>query len=134
MKKLYGFGYQGKNLMDLKAQLEDIDATLIDVRYRPFSKNPTWRKVNLQKSLGARYKHVEALGNVNYKGGGILLADEERGIQAVLAELQSRSVVLMCVCPDAFTCHRALIADLLEARGVQVEELCPEPQTSLDLW
>ena len=54
------------------------------------------------------YYHIPALGNVNYRGGPIVIADYAAG-KHVIEDLRSRArtVVLLCVCADVQTCHPA---------------------------
>jgi hypothetical protein len=82
----------------------------------------------LSQLLGARYQHVQGLGNRNYKSGSpIALADYEAG-KAVIAELLAtgQSVILLCVCIDVATCHRRTAAEQLAADlGETITHLMP---------
>lgn len=123
MKTAYHFGYTGHKPEELHRAITELGALLIDIRYRPFSRNPAWNKGRLQQLFGADYLHLEAWGNVNYRGGPIQIAAFANGLDAVLRELESRPVVLMCVCKNAATCHRSVVADELSKMGVEIEEL-----------
>lgn len=122
MTRAYHFGYLSGLPPDALADfLERADAVLVDVRYTPLARDPTWRKTALATRLGARYVWLQDLGNINYKNGGpIVLKDVEAGLRALRHRLTTHSVVVMCACASLPTCHRALIAQRLEADGVQV--------------
>jgi uncharacterized protein (DUF488 family) len=123
--KCFTFGYQGKSVEALKRQLQTHGALLIDIRCSPFSKSRSWGHNELRAALGDDYLWLPDLGNLNYKGGPIRIANMEKGCKTVLDLLQRRSVVLMCVCPKIENCHRNRVAGELEAieQGLIIEEL-----------
>jgi len=124
MHTLYTAGYTGLKPDQLKATAERLGAVVADIRFRPFSRNPAWSKVNAEKVLGARYVWVKGLGNKNYKGGPIAFDDLESGISLVGTLLETQPVILLCVCPDVETCHRKTAAEkLAEAIGCEVKHL-----------
>jgi uncharacterized protein (DUF488 family) len=124
MHILYTAGYTGLRPNELKATAERLGAVVADIRFRPFSRNPAWSKVNVSKALGDRYHHVQALGNRNYKSGPIDLIDVEAGISLVGTLLEKQPVILLCVCPNVETCHRKTAAEkLAEALGCEVKHL-----------
>jgi hypothetical protein len=98
-----------------------------------------YRQKTLQDALGARYVHVPALGNANYKGGGpIAIVDLPGGTEAVRALLAHYpAVVLMCVCSDLEWCHRLPVATALgEVLGCAVEHVrlgAEGPQLTLEV-
>lgn len=118
MSELYHFGYSGQDVHALKAWLEAHDGRLIDIRMKPSARDPRWRQAYLAKHLGPHYRHVPALGNVNFRGGPIELADPEAGLAALRAWLQDgQTLVVMCICRDYQVCHRRTVAEVLEAAG-----------------
>lgn len=121
---LYTLGYSGWKLVDLKRQVEELDAILADCRHSPTSRHPQWSKKQMSAFFGERYLHIPQFGNLNYKtGGAIVLADYEGGKQIVIEHLtQGHSLILMCVCENVATCHRLTVAEKLEA------DLGPEAQ------
>ena len=124
MKRILTLGYTGLTLPALQAWLDQHDALLVDVRHKPFSRAAEWRQKALQRALGTRYRHVPELGNLNYRGGPIKLADQAEGVQIVSALLQENSVVLLCVCADYARCHRTAAANAIsKAVGARVEHL-----------
>lgn len=127
MKKAHHFGYEGQKPEALHQAVTELGALLIDIRYRPFSRNAVWNKKNLQELFGDNYLHLEAWGNINYRGGPIEIADFDKGLKVVLHELENRPVVLMCVCREFERCHRSVLADKLHRQGVEVERLLPSP-------
>jgi uncharacterized protein (DUF488 family) len=125
---LYTIGYSGWTPQAIQAEAQDRNAVVCDIRYSPTSRHPQWRKHQLAQLLGARYQHVQALGNRNYKSGGpIALADYEVGKQ-VIAEILAtgQSVILMCACKDVATCHRRTAAEQLATDlGETITHLVP---------
>jgi uncharacterized protein (DUF488 family) len=125
---LYTLGYSGWTPQDIQTEAQARNAVVCDIRYSPASRHPQWSKRQLSQLLGARYHHVQALGNRNYKNGGpIELADYEAGKQAIAEILATgRSVILMCACKDVATCHRRTAAEQLAADlGVPITHLVP---------
>lgn len=120
-QKIYTAGYSGKSLDWLEQKSSELGALVIDVRYSPNSRNPTWRESHLRNKLGTRYSHVKALGNKNYRGTTIQLADWDAGLKII--EYINQPVILLCVCEDPTVCHRTEIALKLTAMGYEVEEL-----------
>jgi uncharacterized protein (DUF488 family) len=119
----YTTGYAGQRPEDLLVLAELLEATVIDIRYAARSMRPQWRRQALAGLLGDRYRHVRTLGNVNYRepAAGIVIADPEAGLADVLSE--RRAVILLCGCGEAETCHRRVVARLLEGRGLTAEEI-----------
>lgn len=123
-------GYSGLDVDSLVSYAKEINAVVVDTRYRPYSRNPTWRKGNLIAQFRTgnghqRYMHISDLGNLNYKGGPIAISDPEAGLPKVKALLDAGfRVILMCVCRDPERCHRSVVADMLvEEYGVTVRHL-----------
>jgi uncharacterized protein (DUF488 family) len=124
MHILYTAGYTGLGPDQLKATAERLGAVVADIRYRPFSRNPAWSRVNVSKTLGERYVWINALGNRNYKGGPIVLDNVAVGIGLVGTLLVKQPVILLCVCPNVERCHRKTAAEkLAEALGCEVKHL-----------
>lgn len=120
---VYTTGYQGTRLDDLEAFLREQDADLFDIRFKPWSPNPTYSMTALQERFGDRYRHVSALGNRLYKTNSIELVDYAAGVKQIQAN--PRPVVLLCACADAATCHRTFIGKALIEQGFIVTELRP---------
>lgn len=121
VKTVYTFGYQGQQPYQLLQALERMGAVLFDIRYSARSRIHCWNGDVLAKTFGERYRYVPELGNINYRGGPIQIANLEKGIEKVL--LEERPVVLMCVCSDYGTCHRRVVAEALQTRGIETKEL-----------
>jgi uncharacterized protein (DUF488 family) len=113
--RLYTVGYATWTLDALTRQIEELNALLLDIRYSPFSRQPQWRKRNLVAHFGERYVHVQALGNVNYKGGQMLISDYDAGKRLVQSFLAASNAILMCACARVAQCHRLYVATRLEA-------------------
>jgi uncharacterized protein (DUF488 family) len=100
---------------------------LVDIRYSPRSRwFPQWSQKALQATWGDRYRHVKALGNVNYRlvGAPIQLADADAGIAWAVQALQAGySLILLCACKDYERCHRKTVKKLIEdALAAQAQE------------
>jgi len=125
---LYTLGYSGWTPQAIQETAQAHNAVVCDIRYSPASRHPQWSKRQLAQLLGARYQHVQALDNRNYKSGGpIELADYDAGKQAIADVLATgQSVILMCACKDVATCHRRMAAEQLAADlGVPITHLMP---------
>ena len=113
---LYTFGYRGRRIEDLDADVERLRACVVDVRYSPFGRDHTWTRPGLQARYGPRYVWIREFGNKNYRGGPIELLDEERGARrlgAVIAD--GTPAILLCACATPAECHRTVIAEKLRA-------------------
>jgi uncharacterized protein (DUF488 family) len=122
---IYTFGYSGRQVSELLALCDQVDGCVVDVRYSPRSRNPTWTRKRLQEALGDRYAWFRGFGNLNYRsGGGIVLAGFEGACDELHPLLATRrSPILLCACTDAALCHRTVVARLLKQRlGVPVAE------------
>jgi hypothetical protein len=104
---------------------------LIDTRFSSKSWRGEWREKALREKYGKRYRWAGAyLGNVNFEGGQIALADPETGIQGLRRYLdEGYDLLLLCQCPDYHTCHRKVIVDLL-LQQIPVEVIQPELATT----
>lgn len=92
---------------------------LIDIRLSPWSRwRPAWNTNALASRFGNRYIWAKRLGNVNYKDRerGIQLAEgHEEAIQKAVNLLQrGYSLVLLCACKHEETCHRRVVAALIQ--------------------
>lgn len=124
---LYTLGYSGWSPAELAATVERLSATLWDIRMSPWSKSPQWQGHALRKLLGARYAHMQALGNLNYKTGGpIDLSDPSAAEEPARRALERGPLILLCGCAEVTRCHRYEAAVwLVAALGVKVEHLAP---------
>ena len=114
MRTIYTVGYSTITPQKLKGLVESTDSYLVDTRLVPYSKfNPAWRKDDLRKLIGKnRYAWLgETLGNLNYKGGNIQIADIETGLNHLERALKLKNVILLCGCKDVTKCHRLVIAE-----------------------
>jgi uncharacterized protein (DUF488 family) len=118
---LYTIGYSGRSLDDIAHLLQIDAALLVDVRYTPASRwRPKFRTHHLATHCGARYVWCQALGNRNYKGGPIQLADYPAGLAQVRTLLETHAaLVLMCIGSEVETCHRTMAAAQL-SQALQV--------------
>jgi len=124
-RQVYTLGYSGRKLHEIEAFVEEKQAILFDIRYSPRSRNPTWNEGNLRKTFGARYKHIRALGNANYRGNSVRIENFDAGLRAITQS--GRPVILMCACKEYEHCHRSVVADRLRELGFSVSELDARP-------
>ena len=127
MPKLFTIGYQdGCTPADLAGYLALFGAVVCDIRFTPWSQNPTWRREALQLRLGADYVYCHALGNKNHRERNqpIVLFAPEAGLRQLAPILAQRPVILLCACREVTQCHRRVAAEFLAAQlGVAVEHL-----------
>jgi hypothetical protein len=110
MNKLYTIGYHAlRGVYALLDQAVPLDATIIDIRMKPWSQRSDWTQESLLKRLvdlqfggiKCRYTHIQELGNVNYNRPGypIQLLHEEYGIARLEEQLKFKPAILLCQCP-----------------------------------
>ena len=121
-KTVYTAGYQGRTPDELQRIAERLDATVIDIRFAPFSRNPVWARDGLRNVLGNRYRHVHDLGNRNYRDTSlpIEILNLESGAQQIQND-RRQSVILLCVCKHFHTCHRKVVVDSLNIKSQELE-------------
>ena len=121
---LFSYGYGGGSVNDLRLYAEALDATVVDTRISPRSRNPDWRKSNLEQKLGSRYVHEKSCGNKNYKGGPVRILDSGDCVNSLVDRLDDGPVILLCYCPEPRKCHRSKVARMVrEATGDMVYHL-----------
>lgn len=122
MHTLYDLGYNDLREAGLLAEITaKLGAVVFDIRHAPTSRNAQWRKAALENRLGAAYRHIAALGNLNYKGGLVAIVDLIAGLEEIEHALKEHPVILMCACWDREICHRRVVAEAFTQRsGVQV--------------
>jgi uncharacterized protein (DUF488 family) len=124
--KVYTFGYEGKKIKELDAEVNRLGATIVDVRYAPYGRNKDFNRPELQRRYGAKYVWIQELGNKNYKTGGKTeFVDAGLGARR-LGSITSDGtpVILLCVCKNPETCHRNDLAKKLnEECGWEVHHL-----------
>lgn len=115
-RPLYDIAYQSmKDAETLARAIRKMGAVLVDVRYKPSSRDHQWRKPYLVRLLGKQYRHMKSLGNRNYKSGPIRLDEPEMGVYDLLKVLEQVPVVIMCACWRRETCHRVKVIEIMEA-------------------
>ena len=119
--KLFPFGYAvPDSAQTLETLMSDAKTLLIDTRYKPYcSWSNEWKQEFLRDKYKQRYRFAgTVLGNMNYKGGFIQIANPDVGIHGLLMYLQEGyNLVVMCGCKRYKDdegnpiCHRAEICD-----------------------
>jgi len=122
-EKVYTAGYTSHKLADLVAIAEQLEATVVDIRFKARSGNPMWQKWSLERALVDRYKHIPEWGNPNYITPelGIKIDNFPAGLAKVRAI--PGVVILLCGCREFEGCHRKTISGYLQITGVQTEEV-----------
>ena len=132
------FGYLKSpiSIERLKNALKRENALLVDTKFSPKSKNPTWRKESLVSVLERRYIHLPQFGNSAYKSDRIVIADMPKGIEFLvqLREFGFQKFILMCACANESTCHRNVIIRELLFNGAERVEFSVKDQSQLELW
>jgi uncharacterized protein (DUF488 family) len=128
MNTLYTLGYTGIKPAQLLQKATELKAIVLDTRYSPRSRAPQWNGLELQNLLGQQYQHLPALGNINYKSGGPIEINLPKvGTQQVVSILAGQAAILLCACPDVETCHRRIVAEMVQAAcGCEVIHLGKE--------
>jgi hypothetical protein len=129
IRKVYpiGYGMDGAR-QHIDRLMRQPQMLLIDTRFSLKSRYTEWREGALRARYGTRYRWAGAhLGNVNFQGGPIQLADPEEGLRGLHMYLdEGHDLLLLCQCPNYHTCHRKVIVDqLVERTSVVVVQ--PDP-------
>ena len=135
---LFTIGYERAALAGFVAALKSAGvATLVDVRDRPWSQRPEFRRDALRRHLleaGIGYVHIRALGNPKEgrdaaKQGDVetyrrhmderlASADGQAGLVKAGELAREGPICLMCYERDPAHCHRSRVANVLVARGL----------------
>lgn len=118
--EIYTVGYGKRQQGEIFELLNGLGAVLVDIRFSPWGR-PGFKGFELSRALGERYVHVKALGNAEYKSGGMRIVDYAAG-RAALAALD-RPALLLCACASPDGCHRTVVGELLRQDGFSVTEL-----------
>ena len=119
-------------------------AELVDIRTIPRSRhNPQFNRDCLPASLeaaGIAYRHMPALGglrharpgfvntgwrNASFRGYADYMQTEEfkDALEELIGIAREERLAIMCAEAVEWRCHRSLVADALEVRGVPVEHI-----------
>ena len=118
---LYTIGYTGRRPDELLSVLKDLGGPyLVDVRLKPVSRNSAY---NLKAfsgraaDQGISYRHLQSLGNLNYRGDGpIILKAPATGLSELTSLLEESPVVIMCMCAKYAGCHREYVVEAMRRR------------------
>lgn len=148
MGVLFTIGYEASTVdRVLRALLEAGVTHLIDVRALPQSRKPGFSKRQLAASVeqaGLRYTHLRGLGTPKAGRDAVRRGEVDRMIEIFDAHMQAPEaqadlataagiagedrVCLLCFERDPATCHRRIVASLLQTRtGNPVRHLVPDP-------
>lgn len=117
----------GNRAATLLARMLELDAILIDIRFKPWSKlhDGEYQKERLRELFGpTRYRWWGLeWGNINYKNGKAFeYNDFQAGVKA-LPIINKPAVVLLCGCRNEVECHRGDIGKRLRRIGFTVRSL-----------
>jgi uncharacterized protein (DUF488 family) len=108
-------GYLGHRVEDLAVIREQLNAVVVDIRFRPQSRLPMWRQAALLRVFGDDYVWCQDWGSPNFKAGPPhTMLDLDGGWETI--RLIERPVILLCACRDKETCHRKPLSEWLERR------------------
>jgi uncharacterized protein (DUF488 family) len=123
---------------------------VVDVRTIPRSRtNPQFNRESLPKALaeaGIGYTHAAELGglrharkdslntgwrNASFRGYADYMQtpEFEAAIESLIEAAKREQVTIMCAEAVPWRCHRSLIGDALEARGIAVEDIMSATRT-----
>ena len=130
MKRIYTIGYGGRSLRKFLEILKDNGISMVvDVRRFPTSKNPDFKRENLEASLreaGVGYMYLgDLLGGFRRGGYERYMESEEYrvGIEQLLKVMEEGMAVIMCKEKNVGGCHRRFISKTLVDLGVEVIHL-----------
>jgi len=122
INRIYATGYRGKDINDLKPLVESLNAILVDIRFVPYGQVMVWRQIYLKALLGKKYLHIPNLGNREFKEAGkISVQNLNLGIETLLS--LNANLLLFCTCAEQENCHRRVIAEELQKRGIEITEI-----------
>jgi hypothetical protein len=113
---LYTLGYSNFESAQKIAEIaETANATIIDIRFRAWSRKMEFCGNRLSALLGNRYFAIPQFGNSNYHDPTLpfRIADFFGG-QDAIQELGG-NIILMCTCKEYLKCHRSIVAPRLTA-------------------
>ena len=147
----YTIGHSTRSVETFIEMLEAHGVTrLVDVRTIPRSRhNPQFNRDSLAETLlqaGIGYTHMEELGglrharkdslntgwrNASFRGfADYMQTPEFEDALKMLVEASNRDqVAIMCAEAVPWRCHRSLIGDALQARGIRVEDIMSATRT-----
>lgn len=132
---VYTIGYEKRDGEALIAKLIDAGVdTLLDVRERPMSRNPDFRRARLERLCehsGIRYESWPELGSTDYqrevlKETGDFAAFRKRfrdlmvrsrwdAVERLGGRVSDGTTAMICYEREHDECHRSILADLLHA-------------------
>jgi len=91
---IFTFGYGGRQVATLAAFVAEFHAVVIDVRLKPWTKQPGWSLSDLKAVFAEEYHWWgRSLGDLNFKGGTVKLADEKKGMKKLVALMRAAGFV-----------------------------------------
>lgn len=123
--KVFPIGYSSLGAQErVNALLSYPRTLLVDTRLKPYCKwSEDFCKEALELKYGERYRWAgKYLGNENYQGGPIKLADPAMGIRGLVKYLsEGHDLLLLCQCREFSKCHVSHICTMLLEKLPDVE-------------
>jgi uncharacterized protein (DUF488 family) len=145
MTRLFTVGHSTREIHEFIELLKSHAITqLVDIRTIPKSRhNPQYGQSQLKKSLekhGIKYVYLKELGglrpavknstndawhNKSFRNYADYMQSDEfkRGLDELIKLSQEATTVIMCAEAVPWRCHRSLVSDALQTRGMTVEEI-----------
>jgi uncharacterized protein (DUF488 family) len=123
--KIYTIGY-GLRPMDVFLTIlqgNGIDL-LVDIRTKPYSRNPQFILKNLTASLKSRNIELRWFGPKLGGIGGLSPDDWRKALPEVIELAKENTIVIMCAEKDVNQCHRLQIGEMLrDEHGCEIVHL-----------
>lgn len=139
---IFTIGYEGLDIdAFLDIMIKNSIQIVVDVRFNPFSMNFDFIRKKLSQRLdkvGIQYENIKSLGiegslrknlnsNEDYKKLFIMyreqLADKKEDIDKVIELGKENRIALLCFERDKNMCHRGVLAEELDKKGMLVAHL-----------
>jgi uncharacterized protein (DUF488 family) len=135
-------GYEGRTIDKfLYLLIEDGVELVMDVRANPFSRKYAFSKSQLKSILtkvGIQYEHLPELGIPSderksitsqkslrdlFKRYHYYLNGHQFLIDSIIEKAKEKRLAMMCFEKDVGSCHRGVISEVIQSRGVVVKEI-----------
>lgn len=140
---IYTIGYEGEDIDSfLNSLIKNDIEMLIDIRNNPFSMNFSFTKNKLKyylESSGIKYLHIPELGikselrqNLNteqdYKNlfkeyEQTIIQEQHEKIDKIIELGKSHKIALMCFERSKDMCHRGVVSEYIEGKGIMVKHI-----------
>lgn len=130
MKTIYTIGYDGWTIDEIEAIRQQLEAGIIDIRWKQFSPRTEFQLEELLKRWEGNYLEVPQLGNTAIAGEP-RISNLEKGMEIISQYISTINLILLCRCGSLDSCHRRVIAEEA-AQRFQCEVIHLQPPTQLN--